>query len=259
MLNTIFATKRGMSQVWTDQGKRMPVTKCDIQSNIVVGQQKCVAVNRDTNDLQRQPCIIFEIGYGKKKLKNMTKPLRTKIKKSGFSFGIKQIKGVKKFLKNNDESTQDLKVGDILKPTEILAVGDIVKVQGVSKGHGFTGVVKRYGMAGGPRTHGQRDRERAVGSIGAMTYPGRVWKGKKMPGHHGNEVKTITNLTVLYVSSDSLWLSGPIPGFRGSTIRIIKTGDKKEIKLDEVASGLKNKVQKEVEEQEDQSKKHKKN
>ncbi len=250
MLNTIFATKGGMSQVWTKQGKRLPVTKCVVEDNIVLGQQKCVAVDYKTENLQQKPCNIFEIGYGKKKLSNMPKPLREIIKQSGFSFGVKQIKGVKFFADDGlEEQDIPLKVGDILDLTQILSVGDIVKVQGTSKGRGFTGVVKRYGVKGGPRTHGQRDRERHIGSIGAMTDPGRVLKGRKMPGHHGGETITVANLVVAHIDPEEkqVWLSGPIPGHLGSVIKIIKTSDKKDIELNMQASGIAQKPEEKTE------------
>lgn len=241
MLNTIFATKGEMSQVWTKQGKRLPVTKCLVEDNIVLGQQECEAIDYRTSNLQKKPCLIFEIGYGKKKLSNMPKPLREIIKKSGFSFGVKQIKGVKYF--NDDEQGSqpaELKIGDSLDLTQTLSVGDVVKVQGSSKGRGFTGVVKRYKVKGGPRTHGQRDRERHIGSIGAMTDPGRVFKGKKMPGHHGAETKTVANLTILHVDPEKkeVWISGPIPGHFGTVVKIVKTSEKKDIQLDQEASGI---------------------
>ncbi len=241
MLNTIFATKGEMSQVWTKQGKRLPVTKCLVEDNIVLGEQECVAIDYSTDDFQKKPCLIFEIGYGKKKLSNMSKPLREIIKKSGFSFGVKQIKGVKYF-SNDDQNKQpdSLKVGDSLDLTQILSVGDVVKVQGSSKGRGFTGVVKRYKVKGGPRTHGQRDRDRHIGSIGAMTDPGRVLKGRKMPGHHGTETKTVTNLTILYIDPQKkeVWISGPIPGHFGTVVKIIKTSKRKDIELNQEASGI---------------------
>lgn len=238
MLNTIFATKRGMSQAWTTGGKRVPVTKCEIDDNIVVGKQECIAINRDTSNLEKQPCLIFEIGYGKKKLKNLSKPLREKIKQSGFSFGVKQIKGVKLFDYQADDD--QLEVGQSVEVDRVLEVGDVVKVTGVSKGKGFSGVVKRYNFAGGPRTHGQRDRERSGGSIGAMTDPGRVLKGKKMPGRMGGEQSTVLNLVVVHIDPNNkeIWLSGPIPGHFGSIVRVTKTGGQKQIELDQQASGI---------------------
>ena len=97
-----------------------------------------------------------------------------------------------------------------------------VKVSGNTKGRGFAGAVKRWGFAGGPKTHGQSDRHRAVGSIGAGSTPGRVWKGKKMPGHFGNEVKTITGLSILKIDKEKnlVVISGSVPGARKNIITI---------------------------------------
>lgn len=239
MLDTIFATKTGMSQVWTQKGKRLPVTKFKVEDNVVVGQQKGISVNTQDPQKGPQPCLIFEIGYGQKKLKNMPKPLREKIKKSGFSTGLKQIKGVKVFESDLEES-EELKTGQVLKLSENLTIGDVVKVVGISKGKGFAGGMKRHNFSGGPRTHGQRDRERAIGSIGAMTDPGRVFKGKKMPGHMGVEQKTVKNLVIAHIDfeNNEIWVTGPTPGHRGSIARISRSGKVKDLKLDEKASGI---------------------
>lgn len=105
---------------------------------------------------------------------------------------------------------------------EVFAVGDHVDVTGISKGRGFAGAVKRYGFRGGPRTHGQSDRLRAPGSIGAATTPGRVHKGKHMPGHMGDERVTVQNLEVVYVDPDRnlLLVKGSVPGSRNGLLLI---------------------------------------
>ena len=225
MLNTLFATKICMSQAWLKTGKRLPITKLLVEDNIIISAKK----TQDQADT-------FEIGYGKKKLKNMAKPLAEQIKKSGFSFGVKQIRGIK-------ADSEELKVGETIKLADVLEVGDIVEVQGTSKGRGFAGAMKRHGFHGGPRTHGQSDRARAVGSIGSGTDPGRVWKGKKMPGHYGVETKTVSGLVVAYIDEvkNEIWLNGPVPGFNTSIVRIKKTGEKKNLELDLKALGLEKK------------------
>ena len=240
MLQTIFATKRSMTQAWDKQGRRFAVTKLLVGSNMLVRKSKVeIKLHKDSPKLQENH--IFEIGYGKKKLKNVSKPLRENLKRGGFSLGAKQFKGVRIPV----EAGLELEVGSEISLAQVLEIGDLVKVQGVSKGKGFAGAMKRHGFHGGPRTHGQSDRERAVGSIGAGTYPGHVWKGKRMPGHMGVAVKTIENLVVLYIDANQreLWLSGPIPGAVNSIVRISKTGRKKEIELDKKASGIKEVVE----------------
>ncbi len=236
MVNTLFATKIGMSQAWTTSGKRVAVTRCKVQPNLVVAAHTPKNVNSASDSANSQPTIL-EIGYGTKKLKNMTKPLRSKLEKSGFSVGARQLKGVTVSTTQEDESPA---VGSTITVADVLSVGDMVKVQGTSKGRGFAGGIKRHGFHGGPKTHGQSDRERAVGSIGAGTYPGKVWKGKKMPGHYGVDTKTVSGLVVLHVdpNSQEVWLSGPVPGFQTSTVQITKTGKTKSIDLDAQASGI---------------------
>lgn len=110
------------------------------------------------------------------------------------------------------------------KLAEVFAVGDKVKVRGISKGKGFAGVVKRWGFAGGPRTRGQSDRERAPGSIGQTTTPGRVYKGKKMAGRMGGKRVTIKGLKIIEVKPEEnlLVIKGLVPGNKGGLLVIQK-------------------------------------
>ena len=226
MLNTIFATKVGMSQAFSQDGKRLPITKLKVSDNIVISK-------KETQDKQ----VTLEIGYGPKKLKNMAKPVREQIKKGGFEVGVKHIAGVKLV---GEEGENALAAGQTLSLTDILSVGDVVEIQGSTKGRGFAGAMKRHGFHGGPKTHGQSDRARAVGSIGSGTTPGRVWKGKRMPGRYGQETKTVSGLVVVYIdqANNELWINGPVPGFNTSTVKISKTGTTKAIKLNLDALGL---------------------
>jgi len=237
MLDAIFATKLGMTQAWSKKGKRLAVTKCKVDTNAVVGKTETSVTDKSSRTWNKNPQTVIEVGYGAKKLKNMDKSLRTRMEKSGFSFGVSQINGVK----YNNQTESPIKVGDSIVLEQVLEVGDLVKVQGVSKGKGFAGAMKRHNFHGGPRTHGQSDRERAVGSIGAGTTPGRVWKGKKMPGHMGVETKTVYGLSVLFIDlkTQEVWLSGPVPGFNSGYVKIEKTGKKKPIELDLELMGLK--------------------
>ncbi len=234
MLSTLFATKNAMTQAWSQAGKRLAVTKLTVEPNMLVAVSEVEVRDNKFSPFRKQN--ILQIGYGKKKLEKMPKPLRKQIKRSGFSFGAKKLYGVRVA----EEDVAELKPGETAELSQVLAVGDVVAVQGVSKGRGFAGAMKRHGFHGGPRTHGQSDRERAVGSIGAGTYPGKVWKGKKMPGHYGVDTKTVSGLVVLYLDPEKneVWLSGPIPGSYNSTVKIQKTGKSKEIALDLEASGL---------------------
>lgn len=214
MLNTIFATKIGMSQAWSTLGKRLPITKLFVDDN-------CVLSVKETQN----QVLKAELAYGKKKLKNVSKPIRSQISKSGFSSGFKQIKGIAV-----DES---IKQGETITIDQVLSVGDVVAIQGTSKGRGFAGGVKRYSFHGGPRTHGQSDRQRAPGSIGSGTSPGRIWKGKRMPGHFGVETKTVLGLVVVNIDAEKkeIWVNGPVPGHKNSIVKIQKTGEKKDLQL----------------------------
>ena len=106
----------------------------------------------------------------------------------------------------------ELFVGQEIKPPIFFKKDDTVQVTGISKGKGFVGVVKRHRFAGGPRTHGQSDRERAPGSIGAGTTPGRVLKGKRMAGRMGSQTVTVKGLKVIEATDESLEIKGLVPG-----------------------------------------------
>ncbi len=111
-----------------------------------------------------------------------------------------------------------------IEPNDELAVGDKLKVSGTSKGKGFAGVVKRWHFAGGPRTHGQSDRERAPGSIGQTTTPGRVYKGKHMAGRLGGKQVTVKGLKILEIKPEEklMIISGLVPGRKGGLLKIVK-------------------------------------
>lgn len=122
------------------------------------------------------------------------------------------------------------KVGDEIVVSEIFSEGDTISVTGTSKGKGFAGVIKRWGFAMGPRTHGQSDRLRAPGSIGQGTTPGRVWKGKKMAGRMGGETVMVKNLKIISIDpkNNELTISGPVPGTAKGLLVIKKLrGEKK--------------------------------
>jgi large subunit ribosomal protein L3 len=241
MILDIFATKTGMTQAWTKAGRRLAVTRCRVLDMPVVGKQEIKVLDKDSQIRETFQCSILEVGYGKKKLKNMSKPLRTKMEKSGFSFGVKKLRGVRVYDDKFKPSTEtEIKAGDNISIDQVLEVGDVVKVQGTSKGRGFAGAMKRHNFHGGPKTHGQSDRARAVGSIGAGTTPGRVWKGKKMPGTYGDEAKSVSNLVVLHIdkANNEVWISGPVPGSLMSEVRISKLGKKKNIEIDYKASNI---------------------
>jgi len=217
MLNTILGSKDRMSQAFVE-GTRVSVTWVKA-GPCVVTQIKKIAPDG---------YWAVQLGFKERKLKNTSKPLQGHLKSL-----IKDNKAPRHLREVRLDSEPEFKVGDVINLTDVFKKGDVVAVTGVSKGKGFAGVVKRWGFHGGPRTHGQSDRERAPGSIGQGTTPGRVYKGKKMAGRMGGEQVSVKNLTVLKVEENGdIWLSGPVPGFQSGLLQITKIGeDKKFVEL----------------------------
>ena len=197
-----------MSQTFV-HGIRVPVTKV-VAGPCVVTQVK----NRD-----RDGYWSVQLGFGERKIKNLSKPLQGHLKGA-----IKNNKAPYYLREVRLKKEADVKVGDSVKASDIFKVGDVVSVTGISKGKGFAGVVKRWHFAGGPKTHGQSDRQRAPGSIGQGTTPGRVLKGKKMAGRMGMDRVTIKNIHIIFVDDEKneITLSGPIPGHFGSKLMLTR-------------------------------------
>lgn len=138
-------------------------------------------------------------------------------------------------------SSSDLALRSVIKPEDVIQVGMVCNIQGVSKGKGFSGVVKRWHFAGGPRTHGQSDRLRAPGSIGQGTTPGRVHKGKHMAGRMGGQNTTVKNSCIVAFDpiDNTVWVTGPVPGSRSTLVRLSVTGNRDLETLSFVTGGLK--------------------
>lgn len=202
-----------MSQAY-DENRRTPVT--------IIKAGPCVVTKINTNERDRYSSV--QIGFGEKKVKNITKPMQGHLNPSSPKASKGQGK-YPRFLKEVKGS--DVKIGDVIMASDLFSEGDTVNVSGVSKGKGFAGVVKRWSFAGGPKTHGQSDRWRAPGSIGQGTTPGRVRKGKKMAGRMGSDRIQVSNLKVLKVDSEKneLWVNGPVPGSNKGLleIKLVKT------------------------------------
>lgn len=223
MINTILGSKGVSSQTFIE-GFRIPVTKV-IAGPCFVTQIK---------NMESDGYWAIQIGFSSKKAKNTSKPLQGHLKanqkENRFPRFLQEIRV---------EKEPEVKVGDEIKVSDIFKAGDVVAVTGISKGKGFAGVVKRYHFRGGPRTHGQSDRERAPGSIGQTTTPGRVYRGKKMAGRMGGEQVTVKNLHIISVNAESgeVEISGQVPGNTGSLVSIkkIKSGSLKELEHETVA------------------------
>lgn len=203
----LLAKKLGMTNIYSEDGQIIPVT--------VLEAGPCAVYAVKSSDKDGYESI--QLGYGEKKEKRVNKPQLEQYKKNG----LKAPQVLKEF--RNFEPGQ-LKVGDEVK-ADLFQVGEKVKVSGRSKGKGFQGVVKRHGFSGvGGATHGQSDRSRAPGSIGASSYPSRVFKGQKMAGRKGFENVTTRNLKVVKVLLDKniIMVKGAIPGSVNSIVAINK-------------------------------------
>lgn len=186
-----------MEARYNQRGHRVPVTVIKAEPNIVIGVKDGKAV----------------LGLGARK----------KIKKPQNDF-VNKVGVAPRFVREVKADGQ-IKIGDKIN-VSIFSLQDAVKITGVTKGRGFAGGVKRWGFHGGPKTHGQSDRHRAPGSIGQGTTPGRVYKGKHMAGHYGNEKITTTGLEVMEVNTaeNLLVVKGAVPGFTNGYLIIEKEG-----------------------------------
>lgn len=208
MFPGIIGKKIGMTQLFRESGEAVAVTA--IQAGpVVVTQVK-------TRDRDGYGAIQMGLVESKMKQSRISSPEKGHLK------GLDSVRHLREF---RTDDTSSIKRGDRLDVGS-LAVGDLVSVTGFSKGRGFAGVVKRHHFSGGPKTHGQSDRHRAPGSIGAATFPGRVLKGKKMAGHMGDRKITAPNLEVLQtdVERNLLLVKGAVPGANGGLLIIEKAG-----------------------------------
>ncbi|ACZ61572.1 50S ribosomal protein L3 [Dehalococcoides mccartyi] len=204
MIQGIIGKKIGMTQIFQEDGKAQPVT--------LVEAGPCVVVQVKTEKQDGYEAV--QLGYGK--AKHITSAVKGQCR--GF--------GEFKVLREVDvDDIATVNVGDQITVSDFKD-GEKIDASGVSRGRGFAGVVKRWHFAGGPKTHGQSDRHRAPGSISSTTTPGRIYKGKRMAGHMGNDAVTIRNLVVLKTDAEKnlLMVKGAIPGGKNTIILIKKTG-----------------------------------
>ena len=204
MEKAIIGKKLGMTQVFTDDGRVQPVT--------VIEAGPCYVTQIKTQQTDGYEAV--QVAFGEIKAKNVNKCQTGAFKKAGV-----EPKRIMKEFKYNDISKFAL--GQVIK-ADMFAEGDIVDVTGTSKGHGFTGVIKRWNQHRLKMTHGVGPVHREVGSMGANSTPSRVMKGKKMPGHYGHETITVQNLKVVRVDADRniILVKGSIPGPNESIVTI---------------------------------------
>ena len=205
-MSGLIGKKIGMSTVFNAEGEIVPVTV------IQAGPCKVTAVRTK----ERDGYISVQLGFGEKKEKNLSKPLIGFFKKNEITPSA--------ILKEFKFQESELKVGDELK-VDLFKEGEKIKVRGKSKGKGFQGVMRRHGFGGvGGTTHGQSDRLRAPGSIGASSYPSRVFKGQRMAGRMGYENVTVSNLKVIKILTEQnlILVKGAVPGSINSYVELIK-------------------------------------
>ena len=208
----ILGRKVGMTQVFTKDGKLIPVTVVEVEPNVVM----------QVKNVDKDGYNAIQLGVFEKKEKLANKPEMGNAKKANTT--------PKRFLKEIRDVESTYNIGDTIGAT-VFEVGEIVDVTGTSKGKGFTGVIKRHNQSRGPMTHGSH-YHRGPGSLGTM-LPKRVLKGKKLAGHRGVETVTIQNLEIIEVneSENYILISGNVPGAKNSLV-LIKSAVKNSRKAD---------------------------
>jgi large subunit ribosomal protein L3 len=206
MVNRLFGKKLGMTSHFLEDGGSVPVT--------VLKVGPCVVIQKKTRE--REGYDALQVGYGSKKESRINKPLKGQFKNAGGRF-FTTLREVRV------DDPEAFELGQEIK-SDIFNIGELVNVRGLSKGRGFAGVMKRWGFSGGKKTHGSRSH-RLPGSIGCSATPGKVIKGKKMPGHMGNQYVTIKNLKVVDVrpEMDLILVQGAVPGAPNNFLEIWKS------------------------------------
>lgn len=213
MIQALIGQKIDQTQKFLENGRRIPVTEVSLSDNVVL-QVK-------TQDKDKYTAV--QLGYGLKK--KPTKAIAGHAAKANLKTAPAVIREVAW-----DNEGELPNVGDLVSVDSVFKPGDKIQVTGTSKGKGFAGVMKRHNFRGGPKTHGQSDRERAPGSIGQTTTPGRVYRGKKMAGHMGVDTVTVQNLTVVDVDAvnKKLYVIGLVPGHKKGMLLITRMGEQKD-------------------------------
>lgn len=201
----LFGEKMGMTQVFNEEGTLIPVTVIKVYPQVVI----------QIKTKEKEGYNAIKVGFKETKKDALNKP-------SAGVFIKNKLAPYKFSRELTCDSADNFNIGDMLSAGQFQN-GDFVDVQGISKGKGFQGVVKKYGFKGGPKTRGQGNSWRSAGSIGAGTDPGRVWKGHPMPGRMGYDTKTIQNLKIENVNNNKqlLLIKGSIPGPRNSIVKIM--------------------------------------
>lgn len=199
----LIGRKIGMMQHYSAEGNVVPVT--------VVETGPCVVVQK--KEPAKDGYSALQVGFGSRKAQRVNKAEQGHMAKAG--------KGAFEVLREfRFDDVSGYEVGQEIKASDLFKVGDLIDVAGVSKGHGFTGVIKRWSFAGFPGSHGTHEYFRHGGSIGNRSYPGRVRKGKKMAGHWGNEQIATQNLLVVEIRAEEnlMFVRGAVPGAKQGVV-----------------------------------------
>ena len=204
MMKGILGKKVGMTQIFDDNGVVVPVT--------LIEAGPCYITQKKTQEKDGYNAV--QLGFSEMRDNKLNKPIAGHLKRAN----APTVKYLREFRVSNPDDYEEGQKIDV----SIFRVGDKVDVTGTSKGKGFAGVVKRHHFAGGPKTHGQSDRWRAPGSVGAGSTPGRVLKGMRMAGRMGNERVTVQNLKIALVDPEKniLAIKGAVPGGKNGLIII---------------------------------------
>ena len=205
MVKKMIGKKLGMTRYFLDEGESIPATM------VKVGP--CVVIQKKTREKDGYEAI--QVGFEVQKENRINKPLKGHLGAAGDKYFV-HLREIRV------ESAEEFELGQEIK-ADIFEIGELVQVTGRSKGRGFSGVIKRWGFSKGRETHGSRSH-RIPGSIGSSAAPGRVHKGRKLPGRMGFQRTTIKNLKILDVrpEMDVIALKGSVPGHRNSIIEITK-------------------------------------
>jgi len=207
-VNGLIGKKIGMTSIFDETGNNISCT--------VVEMEPCVVTQVKTEDQDGYTSL--QLGYGEAKTKNTSKALLGHFDKA-------KTTPKRKVVEFRDFDVVEKSLGDLIKVEEVFAEGDIVNAIGTSKGKGFQGVVKRYNFRGvNDATHGQHNRQRAPGSIGAASYPAKVFKGMRMAGRMGGKRIKVRNLEVIKIFPEKnlILVKGAIPGHKGAFVIIEK-------------------------------------
>lgn len=203
MVRSLYGKKIGMTRLFLDEGNSVPVT--------LLKAGPCVVIQKKTKEKDGYEAI--QVGFEPQKEARVNKPLRGHFARAGDKV-YKHLREIKV------DKAEEFELGQSIG-ADVFNIGDVVHVTARSKGRGFAGVIKRWGFSGGKETHGSRSH-RVPGSIGASATPGRVYKGRKLPGRMGNQQTTIKNLKIVEVRPelDIIAIKGSVPGSRNSIVRI---------------------------------------